>query len=816
MGNAQASNFAQSVANITNKVSQETKTDQTQTANISQTITNKNCNIKVGGNFTQEIDSSSYQKSKQQIVASQDSTLTNDISQQMQQEATSAVKGWGMGAADSSNAASTMTNVSNVISNNVSTSSTQTAEKYQKISCDNSTIVVGGDYTQLLTSKSSFLSEQVVNNKQIAKIANKVTQSITQKASATVSGGLGFLTVIILIIALLIYALKKPPKNQKTDNTGKNIIVTLTFLLITGLIIALTKTFNVFPWQQPGECNIGSLNHCTENGASCVDPKQPNSGSIQEIQENYKTISLSRTPEIFNIPIFNASLVDGIIKRCDMDRSLKLNSKSPKKENDTNLIGMYMSQFALNNKNQGDNKGYNLFTYQQIETDIVNNYSGKIILDPSGKNGGPFFIDIGRIPNFLSIPSIPNDDKKEYYLIRVPQSFKVNLKPMAASSQEFQSIKQTVCKPGMKLTDITQLGDDDEDKYQDFICNQPLAPAIARYESKGNPFTQSLKEFVCHKDGNNSTNASTKDLSGIYSIDAKNDFCTQKLKMDILDIKKLLKNTNSSPPSDPISDSRAYLNINDSKKTFDPKIYLANLDHQKLYKWVMCKDPKFNEDNYKPFFEVNDIKLLRSLYLRYALITSYKYKYNFQNYYMQFELTNGVQFSSFVNFGNSGGKENSSNNISDLINKDWFTNVKFVNVDKDKDKDQFIKQHPISADWIEIIKNKTKGNFTTQIVHYIPDNARKQTKSLKTNDWQSILGSWGNNSGTATGYWGYCKGQNIDFTKGFGSFGPRIIWGSHQVMSSPWTLVIFIVFIVILIIYLFINSSISKKNTASV
>ena len=47
------------------------------------------------------------------------------------------------------------------------------------------------------------LSEQQTYIK-IAKIANKVTQSITQKASATVSGGLGFLTVIILIIALMI------------------------------------------------------------------------------------------------------------------------------------------------------------------------------------------------------------------------------------------------------------------------------------------------------------------------------------------------------------------------------------------------------------------------------------------------------------------------------------------------------------------------------------------------------------------------------------------------------------------------------------
>ena len=80
----------------------------------------------------------------------------------------------------------------------------------------------------------------------------------------------------------------------------------------------------------------------------------------------------------------------------------------------------------------------------------------------------------------------------------------------------------------------------------------------------------------------------------------------------------------------------------------------------------------------------------------------------------------------------------------------------------------------------------------------------------------TISAVYGNSSLTQAPDCPYWLKLNIDFTKGFGSFGPRIIWGSHQVISSPWTLVIFIVFIVILIIFLFVNSSVSKKNTVSV
>lgn len=270
MGAAVSSNVSDQISSITNNISQNTVVNQTQIDNTSSAINLTQCNITSGGSVNMSILNKNIQTAKQIVSATQNATVTNDIQQKLLQEASSTVGALGIGFADASNSSSQMANSSTTISNAMNVASNQIGITSSDINCTNSTITAQGSVAFTIGSDSNYISDQTVKNKQVTNVANSISQTAQQKATASVEGLTGLLMALALIFIAVGFTV------YETGNTSA--IQTIIIIIVLGILLFLYIVEAPPFFDKDLDCVIGGRNgSIIYDSTNCVDTTTSNS-----------------------------------------------------------------------------------------------------------------------------------------------------------------------------------------------------------------------------------------------------------------------------------------------------------------------------------------------------------------------------------------------------------------------------------------------------------------------------------------------------------------------------------------------------------
>lgn len=462
MGAAQSSNAAEAVANVANFVNNSTTANSTAVSEVEQTINLTNCYIKLSGDFNARESATLAQKNSQIITAKQDSNVSNNIAQQMLQQAQSTVGSLGIGYADASNSASEMVNDTNQITNAMTVGCSQYSALNQKFECDGSTIIAK-NLNIGFNSSSDFLSNQTLNNDQVANVVNDISQTIQQKATATVEGISGMLLLILLAIAVIIYVAMKP-----LSSGGAKIIVGIVMCFLIVAIVLVMYLRGTPPF-------FSSLNECINNSSVGMG----NSNNCINMQD--KKISLAHPPLKY---IFGVTPTD---------------TSQP----GSNLVQMAISSTSgqTMKSGSGSNGGYRGDTYKSLDKALNGGAPG----GPTDYKGMASKLGIPMIPNPLYLPT---PDGNTYYTI-----------PGQYTPSDPDSGDNSICTPG-----TVQVGDNTSPSD---LKNCPQIAAPNAFKTVSSPGPSDWINIVANlntSEWSNYINATGKYKKGLagYSGDDEN------------------------------------------------------------------------------------------------------------------------------------------------------------------------------------------------------------------------------------------------------------------------------------------------------
>lgn len=264
MGAAQSSNVASAVSNVASFISNSTVANVAQAQEIQNSTDFTNCDVKLSGDLNITDVTNVIQQSTQIAYAKNDASVANNIQQQMLQEATSQVGFLGIGYADANNSCNEMVNASSNISNAMTTSASQFEQVSSEFICDNSTIIAN-NLNIGFTNTGSMIANQTLNNDQVANITNNISQTVTQKATATVQGISSFLILIVIIIAIIVWGV-----TRTLSSAGVRVAVTIILFVAVAGVLSFMYIKSTPPFfAQPSKC----LKNCPIGlgGSNCVD-----------------------------------------------------------------------------------------------------------------------------------------------------------------------------------------------------------------------------------------------------------------------------------------------------------------------------------------------------------------------------------------------------------------------------------------------------------------------------------------------------------------------------------------------------------------
>jgi len=373
MGASVSKNQAKEIANIVNDISQDTNTNQ---ANIQSNWNNEifqGCNI-TADSFSTHQSATNYIKAVQLSEALQNSHVVNNIAQKLAQEAKSSVGFLGIGFASASNAASTEANSTNIIKNSMNTTLNNISNVNNNFVCQNSTLNIKGAINIDQSGFSTIMSDQTVKNTQITDLSNSLTQDISQKASATVQGAVGFILALALLIGVMGYSLSKPlnsagGKIVVSGGLAVGILILFAWLYSVNAPPLFTKPEVVFPYAFSGQ-----------NGTCKSDKK------MVEIQPRKVVLDKPPLKYLYNVAV----------------------------EPDSTPFASLLTLVIANRvgKTPASNNGYNAFTAQSINANFKTfvQSSAWWALRP---NPGTAFPDLMTVCNVL-IPSTSGDNQVDY------------------------------------------------------------------------------------------------------------------------------------------------------------------------------------------------------------------------------------------------------------------------------------------------------------------------------------------------------------------------------------------------------------------
>lgn len=386
MGASKSKNVANAIANVSNFVSNSTTADSSQANDLTQTIQTNGCIIKLRGDFDVKASGDLMQTNNQIITAKQNTGVSNSIQQQMLQQAQSTVGAMGIGYADASNTANSMTSVTTDIQQQMTAAARQYANTSQTFQCNNSTIEAN-NLNINFSNNADFLSTQTLNNDQTSNIVNNITQTISQKATATVEGITGVLLAIALIAAVFVYGVTKPLSSGGAKVAISVVLLFILAIIISGMYLASAPPF----FQEPDYC-LGNMDGFACGGSSCID-QQMSSFRLKAppLKYSYNLIPMSGT---------------GV-----------------------NFLAMIVTYFAIGQQNQtggtvagaGDNGGYRLDVMDSIQSAV------NTILSGSDFVGAPNLKQLMGLSADIDLPPIlinPHPTPNTAY--QIPDEYKVN------------------------------------------------------------------------------------------------------------------------------------------------------------------------------------------------------------------------------------------------------------------------------------------------------------------------------------------------------------------------------------------------------
>jgi len=431
MGSAQSRNVSKAVTNISNYVSNSTTVNTEQVNNVESSININNCTIELSGDLNARSSATLMQSNNQIATSLQDANLNNNIQQQMLQESTSKVGFLGIGFADASNSANSLVQSTSKITNDVRQSANQYSNTSNTFDCNRSSI----DAKNLnisFNSDSQFLSSQTLGNTQTSRIVNTISQKIDQKATAVVEGIGAFLVALLLILAVIIYAVGKPLDSGAGKIAVSIGVVFLLALIITGMYLRNTPPL----FSKKSECikhsaiGLGSGSTVAE----CTDMKAE------------QKINLESPPTKYIYPILPGEY----------------------STSGGNLVQMAIAQISGQSKSgAGANGGYRSDTYRNLETRLTKYAPYANILG------------IDNIPNPLKLPDTGDSDKPYY---AIPEQYIPNLGETGNGSK---------CTPGtVSVGTLTDLSDfnicTQPNQPQNFPYGRPFSPTA--FSKTNNPY----------------------------------------------------------------------------------------------------------------------------------------------------------------------------------------------------------------------------------------------------------------------------------------------------------------------------------------
>lgn len=269
MGAASSSNSTDLITNVMSSISMDTSNNAAQAIINNQEINLDGCVIEAAGNVTIQQTADTVQQARQINKSIQNASVANDIAQKVAQEATSKVGSLGIGIADASNSVYAAVNASSDIKQALNNATSQYSNIGNTFNCTRSTIEAGKDLNITQSSTASTLTNQVLDGQQAAQINNKISQSVTQKASATVEGLAGLLIAIALIIAAFGYSVAKP-----LESGSFKIIIMVVLLVLLAVLVGFLYMRKAPPFfaDSPRCQPSGVIDHALGCDESCVKP----------------------------------------------------------------------------------------------------------------------------------------------------------------------------------------------------------------------------------------------------------------------------------------------------------------------------------------------------------------------------------------------------------------------------------------------------------------------------------------------------------------------------------------------------------------
>jgi len=329
MGAAQTKNIATATSNVANSVVNTTSVNSAQIDNKTQVIDFVNCIVQLDGDLDIEGKTKTAIVNHQIANVNSSTGLNNDVQQSAVQEALSKVGALGVGYAEAVNNTSMFCSITNDIVNQVSLSAKQGSTSKQKFQCNDSTIIAKNMRINF-DNASEFYNSQILDNDNVADVTNSISQSIKQKASATVEGLAGFLLGLALIIAAVGYAIAKPLSSGSTKIIIAAIVVVV--LLMIGSMMYIRKTPPFF-----AEPTVVAVN-------SSLKPDDCD----RILKQSMRTIHVKKAPLKYMIALPGGKNSTGIADGTDLARLI----------------------IAGAGGKETNNSGYNMNTYTNIQNEI--------------------------------------------------------------------------------------------------------------------------------------------------------------------------------------------------------------------------------------------------------------------------------------------------------------------------------------------------------------------------------------------------------------------------------------------------------------
>lgn len=239
MGAATSTNVANTFASAINQIATDISDNIDNKAVCELSATFKNCTIWGDVNIKQACKT--YAVSKQVVENKESNDLKNLVAQVMTQLASSNMGFGGLGFADANNTANAFASSTNSVLTSLNATCNNVTENSVNVSCDGSTIQ--GNVTIEQWASSDFFTEQTITSGQANQLSNQITQTIQQKATATVEGISALAIALAIFILGFLYLLEKP---FTTLFSNQLLMVTLLFLVV-GAIFGVLWFFKVPP-----------------------------------------------------------------------------------------------------------------------------------------------------------------------------------------------------------------------------------------------------------------------------------------------------------------------------------------------------------------------------------------------------------------------------------------------------------------------------------------------------------------------------------------------------------------------------------------